>query len=458
MKLWPKKKSSVARPGTAGKPRLGSRERRLLTETALIEEETLPMFVRPMLLITLATTLVFMVWAGTTRIKEVAVAPGEIIPLSKVKVVQHIDGGIVAEIHVDERMKVSEGQVLLELDGSQAIAELRQRESRKVALQLRAERLAAFAERRKPEWPVVDEVHKDLLADQMDVHRMQVAAMNSTLSVLGRQIEQRKNRIGQLEQSLVTAEKHQRLTEEMTGMREDLAAKRLVNRTILLETRRAHVTAAGEVDRIREDVARSRQELAETQSRQVDTLNQLQRDALNEMGAVRAEMAEVEESLQRLKTRVERLIVRAPHAGLIQDLKVQTVGQVVLPGAVLMQVVPDDATLEAEVRIGSRDAGHVRAGQDVNLRISSYEYTRYGYVPGILKRVSATSIVDPQTNNVYYRGWVTLTQSYAGTEPGRYLVQPGMSLEADIVTGEKSLLAYLFKPLADTLARSFRER
>ena len=436
---------------------LGRRQRRLLSETVLIEEELLPSFIRPMIAVILLTTIGFIAWAALTKIKEVAVAPGEVIPAAKVKVVQHLDGGIVSEILVEERMTVAAGAVLLRLDGTQALSDMRQMEARRASLLLRAERLAAFAEERLPDFSRVDG-YDDMVADQEDTLRTQQAARQSTLSILDQQLAQRVQRIAQQEKSLSSAEEHERLTGELVGMREDLATRRLVNRTILLETRRARVTAEGEVARLKDEIAVSRQELAETRNRRIDTVNQLRREASKEAGAVRAELAEVEESIQRLKAKVDRLDVRSPSAGLVQDLRAQTIGQVILPAALLMQIVPVSLQLEAEVRISPRDIGHVRVGQDVNLRVSSYDYTRFGHALGTLKRVSATSLTDPQSNQLYYRGWVTITRPYVGDVQGQHLLQPGMSLEADIRTGEKTLLAYIFKPVTDALSRSFHER
>lgn len=437
---------------------LGNRERRLLSETVQIEEELLPTFVRPMLGVVMMAILAFLLWAGLTHIREIALAPGEIIPVSKIKVVQHLDGGVVAEIPIEERMQVQEGQVLLRIDGTQALAELHQMEARRVALQLRAERLSAFAEGRKPNFAPLAGTFSDLQADQEQILQTHVAARNSTLSILDHQIDQRTRRLAQQERSLRAAQEQLQLTDELSHMREDLAARRLVNRTVLLETRRARVTAEGEVARLTEEINVNRQELAEVRSRRIDTFNQLGREALNEMGTVRAEMAEVDEAILRLQARVDRLVVRSPQRGLIQDLKVQTIGQVIQPGALLMQIVPDDAPLEAEIRIAPRDIGHVRVGHNVNLRVSSFEYTRFGYATGSLKRISASSVMDPQTNKPYYRAWVTLSNPYVGNRPGQYMLQPGMSLEADIMTGEKTLLTYLFKPIADALQRAFHER
>jgi membrane fusion protein, adhesin transport system len=120
---------------------LGSRERRLLSETIHIEEELVPAFVRPILFIVGAMVFAFLAWAAMTHMKEVARALGEVIPSGNVKVVQHLDGGVVAEIHVEERKLVEQGQVLLRIDGSQAIADLRQMEARQDSLRLRAVRI-----------------------------------------------------------------------------------------------------------------------------------------------------------------------------------------------------------------------------------------------------------------------------------------------------------------------------
>lgn len=459
MKLFGSKSANTSgAPARESGSQLGGRARRLLTETAQIEEELLPSFVRPMLLIILFAFVAFVVWAIITQLKEHAVAPGEIIPVSNLKVVQHFDGGIVAEILVEERALVREGQELLRLDGTQVQAELRQLEARQTALRLRAERLNAFADGRKPAFERLAESYLDLLADQQGIYDSQVATRDSTIAILNRQIAARSQRIEQLDKALAAADEHVRLTGELTSMREDLASRRLVSRTVLLETRRARVTAEGEVARLKEEIAVTKQELAEIVSRRADTLNQLQREARSEMGSVRAESAEVAEAIQRATAKADRLVLRAPHRGLIQDLKVKGVGQVIEAGAVLMQVVPDDKPLEAEIRIAPRDIGHVRVGQSVDMRMSSYEYTRFGYAKGVLRRTSASSITDPKTNEVYFRGWVTLDKPYIGDDPERNLLQPGMSLQADLMTGEKSMLSYLLRPFVDAFSRSFHER
>lgn len=455
MKIF-KKKSSKEASKENGRTALGSRERRLLAESAQIEEELVPAVVRPLLVLVGVLVLSSVVWAAMTDLTEVARAQGEIAPSGQVKVVQHLDGGMVSEIKVEDRVLVEQGQELLHINGSQTLADLRQMEVRLVSLRLRAERLEAFAEGRPPRLVTLAGTHSDLLSNQMEIYRTQTDARASALVVLDRQASQRALRIQQLEKSLAAAREHQVITGELSSMREGLASRRLVNRSVLLETRRAQVTADGEAARLAEEIGVVEQELAEIRSRRADSINQMRRDALNEMGGVRAEIAEVEEMVQRLRDKAERLVVRAPARGYVHDLKVQTVGQVVQPGALLMQIVPVEAPLEAVIHISSKDIGYVKEGQPVNMRVSTYDYTSYGFARGTLRRVSATNIVGDD-GKPYFRGWVALTNPYVGDNPGN-LLQAGMGVEAEIMTGHRTLLAYLLKPLEDINSRSFGER
>jgi HlyD family type I secretion membrane fusion protein len=130
---------------------------------------------------------------------------------------------------------------------------------------------------------------------------------------------------------------------------------------------------------------------------------------------------------------------------------------VLLPGATLMQIVPDNIQFEATIKISPRDIAYIKIGQPVELRVTSYDFSRYGFSRGKLKRISASSL-QGEGGETYYRGWVELEQPYVGNTPGRYPLQPGMSVEAAIVTGQKSLLSYLTKPITSALSSSFRER
>jgi adhesin transport system membrane fusion protein len=437
--------------------RLGGRKHRLLSESSNIEDELLPNSVRMALWITAAIVILFVIWAHYTNLTEVARAPGEIAPSGHIKVVQHISGGVVAAILVEEKALVEKDQVLVRLDGSQAIIDLNQMDERFATLKLRHERLSALANERAPDFASVGAGSQHGRLDQERIYEAQVSSRTSALSIVEHQIEQRKQRISQLKNSLEVSREQMTLSAELEKMREDLAARHLINRTLMLETKRANIAAIGEVQRLTLDIQVAMQELAEAKSRAQDIRNQSHRDASGELAVVQAEMAEVDVAIQGLRNKVERLEVRSPVRGYVQDKKVDTVGQVLLPGATLMQIVPDAIQLEATIKISPRDIAYVKVGQRVEVRVTSYDFSRYGFSRGILKRISASSL-QGEGGETFYRAWVELEHPYVGTVPGRYPLQAGMSVEAAIVTGQKSLLSYLTKPITSAFASSFQER
>ena len=435
----------------------GSRQRRLLSETIQVEDELIPSYARPVLYLVVFMVVGFFAWASITQLTEVTLAPGEIVPSGQIKVVQHLSGGTISEVLIEERMLVKKGDILIKLDDARALSDLRQIEGRLASLKLRAERQESFIMGREPDFSDYDETYPAMVAVQKQQLNNQVRVRESTLDVLNRQIQQRVSRLEQLNKSLESAEKHRELTEQMLSMRQDMAKKRLVTRITLLETERAAVTARGEEDRILKEINLIKQELAESRSRFYESQNQILQEPLDQLAQLEAQIAETDEELSKVKSRLNELWVRAPASGLVFSLSVNNQGQVIQPGSVLMQIVPDDVELQAEVRISPDDIGYLHLGQKVNLKVSSYDFARYGYAKGELSRVSAFSTLD-ETEQPYFKGWVTLDRNYLGSEENRFPLMPGMVVSADILTGEKTLLAYLADPITKGLSNSFNER
>ncbi|WP_086481496.1 HlyD family type I secretion periplasmic adaptor subunit [Oceanospirillum sanctuarii] len=436
---------------------LGSRQRRLLSETIQVEDELIPTYAKPVLYLVIVMMFSFVVWAAVTQLAEVTSAPGEVIPSGQIKVVQHLSGGTVSEVMVEERMAVKEGDILIKLDDSRTLSDLRQIEGRLASLRLRAERQEAFVMGREPDFSSFEGRYPSMVMVQRQQLQNQISVRESTLDVLRQQTRQRESRLDQLEKSLDSAQQHRQLTEEMLEMRQGMAKKRLITRITLLETERAAVSARGEEERIIKEMNLIRQELAEAKSRYYETQNQILQDPLDQIDQLKAQIAETEEELSKVKSRLEELWVRAPASGLVFNLEVNNTGQVIQPGSVLMQIVPDHVQLQAEVRISPDDIGYVHPGQEVNLKVSSYDFSRFGYATGKLERVSAFSALD-ELNQPYFKGWVLLDKNYLGNDQGRFPLMPGMVVSAEILTGEKTLLAYLADPITKGLSSSFDER
>lgn len=436
----------------------GNRRKRLLSEAIQLDEEVVPTFVRPALIVLTVLVVAFIGWSAAVDINEVAIAQGEVVPSSSIQVVEHLEGGVVGEILVSEGDMVEPQQTVARIKGGGVAAEVNQMKARLTALRLRAERLSAFVDKREPDFEAVGADYPELIADQWRILQDQIESRRTGRAVIQSQLEQRRQELAQLREALRTARQQVVLTTELLDMRQKMVDRKLIAKTVFLETKRAKLTADGEVARLVDEIKVFQSSMRETEERLADFDANLREQATAEIGEVSAEIAEVRNAIVRIQDRQERLDVVSPVRGLVQGIEVKTVGQVIEPGGLLMRIVPVDEDLRAEVRIATKDIGHVAEGQDVTVKVSSYEYTRFGAVPGSLSKIAATSTLDEQTNEAYFKGWVSLDQPYVGNEPGRYRVVPGMSVQADIQTGEKTLLDYLLKPLTDALNRAFRER
>lgn len=435
----------------------GSRHRRLLSESIQLQDEVTPRFVKPTLLAIATLVAVFVGWSYLVDIKEVAHAPGEVIPSGSVKIVEAVEGGSVVGIHVEGGQLVKKGQKLVTFDETQALSDLKQMEARYASLRLRAARLSAFVDGRTPDFSEFAAAQPNLVADQQQIFKNQQDAKRTSAAVIESQIEQRRREITQLRDALSVARDQQRLTGQMVEMRQKMVDRKLIPRMEFLETKRAKVSADGEVGRLLEQIQVNQQTLNESERRLEDLDAQLKRQNLGELGTVTAEIAEIENAIASLRDRVSQLDLRAPADGLVQDMKVVNEGQVIEPGGLIMNLVPIDQQLISEVKITSRDIGHVKVGQEVLVKVSSYDYGRFGGISGKLDSVSPTSFVE-EGKDPYFKGKVTLDRSFVGDEARQFYVRPGMGVQAEIITGEKTLLAYLLKPISDAIDRAFSER
>lgn len=435
------------------------RFRRHLAHAVVFEEGGVNPLARASVLTTILTVLALIGWSAVTPVKEVAATSGQVVPSSQIRPIQHLEGGIVADVLVREGQMVEKGEVLLRLDPAQAMAELDQIKVREAGLELRAERLRAFAEGRGPDFSHSTGGSSDAaqISDQNTIFRAQEASRTSGVAVLDNQIAQRRSEISQYEGQYAALGHQLDLVGREVGIREDLLAKGLNSQVSYLTVKREFERLKGERGRLGDQLRTSREALAEALSRVQDQRSKLAQDALTEMGVANAELAQLRETRGKLEDRVQRLALVAPVRGIVQELTVSSPGVVIPQGGLVTKIVPVDDTLMVENQIQPRDVGHVRPGQPVRVKVSSYDFARFGAVDGVLTQISPSTFLD-EDKLPYYKGVVTLAKSYVGDDPERNRILPGMTVQADVVTGEKTILQYLLKPIQLAAAQSFRER
>jgi HlyD family secretion protein/adhesin transport system membrane fusion protein len=426
---------------------------RFLSQAIALEEGRPPR--GAMLTILVGVTLfgMVMLWSSMTQVEKVAMATGQVVPVSMVQSIQHLEGGIVREIRASEGRLVERGEVILRLDPTGMQAELDQLRARESGLALQVERLRAFAERR----PAQLSGSQQLVMDQEAVLQTQVRARETQREVLERQVATRRAELATLQAQHAALVRQSEIIGETLEMRLKLLKAGLVSRLLYLETERESARLRGEVAQAVTNMRRAEEAIAEAQARLVETEARLASDSLAEMGRLSAELAQVREGIARAVDRVTRLEIRSPVRGVVKDLRFRTIGGVVPPGAQVTEVVPIDDGLIAEVKISPRDIGHVRVGQDVTAKVSTYDFSRYGVVAGTLSGISASTFQEGD-GQVFYRGFVTFEKPGVGDVPERNPLLPGMVLQADIRLGSRSVLEYLLTPIYASLAGAFHER
>lgn len=436
--------------------RISSRQLRHLAQAAVLEETGTKPLVRAGIAVLCLATIAFAGWAAVTKVDELATAEGQVLPIGDIKTVQHLEGGVVSKILVAEGDTVKAGQALVELDAASPLSDLDQTRARAKALELKAERLRAFAEERAPNFAEA-EGFDSLVAENASILRAQEQARESAKNVLGAQLAQKKSDAAAMQAQADSLDRQIANLSEIVSRREDLAKEGLVGRISLLDNKRELERVKGEREKAQSQAQSARQAAKEVEDRKIDQMAAMRKQAMDELGTTIAELAQVKESLGRVDDRVGRLAVSAPVAGRVQALSAKNPGAVIQPGGVVCQIVPVSTVMKVEARVLPRDVGHLKAGQSVRVKVTTYDFARYGAMPGHLESLSASSFLD-EKQQPYFKAVIALERDWVGAEDENLRVGPGMTVQADVVTGSKTVAEYLLKPIHTQIKRAFHER
>lgn len=384
---------------------LGSRNDNYIAKAILLEEAAPPVYWQTTVKLIAYSIGAFLLWALFANLDVVATAPGQVMPIQSVKIIQHVDGGRIAEINVADGQEVKEGQVLMRLNDTEASAEYLTLTAKYWSLYTRVERLRALLGDRKADFSAVPEQYKQLVAEQeftLKTSKDQVNQLESEIKILG----------------------------EVSSIRGDLAKEKLATRVQALDAQRNLSQAQAELLRYR-------------------------KASMDDLNTTTGELSQVEEQMTKLKDRLQRVDVVSPVDGVVQDLKFRTLGGVIPPGATLMNVVPIDGKMHAEVRVQPTDIGFVKKGEEARLKLGTYDFMRYGTITGKVVMVSSFSSLD-EKSNPYFKVVVSIPQNFVGDK--EKTIEPGMTVQADIITDRQSVLKYLFRPIYVAFSQGMRER
>ena len=415
-------------------------------------------FTHLLLVIVIVFFVIFFTWASWAELEEVTRGDGKVIPSSQVQVVQNLEGGIVATIAVREGEIVDPGEVLLRIENVRAASDLRENRERHLAL------LGALARLRAEVDGAAISIPPEVLADAGDVAANERAlydarqeALHSELEILRDQAEQREQELAELHNRLGQLVRSHALAGEELTITEPLAAKRIVSRIDLLRLQRQVNDLSGELETTRLMIPRIETALREARRRIEERFLNFRAEAQRELNAVQAEATALAAVITAAADQVQRTDVRSPVRGTIKRLLITTVGGVVQPGEDLVEIVPLEDTLLVEAKVRPADIAFLRPGQPAVVKVTAYDFSIYGGLDGVVEDISADTIADEQGES-FYRIRVR-THDNALEKAGEPLpIIPGMTTQVDILTGEKTVLDYLLKPILKAKERALRER
>ena len=415
-------------------------------------------------IITIAlVVLSLIVWASYTRVDETTATFGEIMPTTKVSIAQHLEGGIIGKVFVEEGQTVKKGEPLIELDATTSMAELQQMQARKIALLLDANRLQNFINDQTPiakaanhsqhkntaKYSNIIQQQTDLLDAQKNLYSAKKSVLHDQLTQSKTQIDALKKQFDFLKTKLSLLEK-ERMIDSALVKNDDRSAKEYLHILGKINQTQADINhVKSEHKKAKHSYYEKRHQLAQLDKEMKET-------AYQQLVNTNAKLLEVNSLIDKLTDKVKRTQIYAPIAGVVNGLNV-SMGNVIPSGSTLLEIVPQQAPLVVQTHIDPKDIGYMHVGDDVKVKVLTYDFARYGTIHGKLTQISANTFTDDHQQK-FYRGTIKLDKQFVGHNPDSHHLLLGMSVEADVVTGDKTLLQYLLKPIHLAVNHAFNER
>ena len=423
---------------------------------ALVEDA--PRVVRLTIWTLIGFTLFLGLWAHFAEIDEVTRGEGKAIPSSKLQKISNLEGGIISELFVHEGQVVEPGDPLLRLDPTRFQSNVGETDADRVAMALRVERLSAEVDGRelaipdslRQKAPGQAESEEALFRSRQQQLRDEVAGLEQQL--VQKQQEQREfvSKQGQYRNSL-------ELLRQEIAISEPLVAEGAISKVEVLRLKRSEVEVRGQLEATNLAIPRAESAIKEVEQKVAETRSRFRSEALTQLNEARTDLNKAEATGKALEDRVNRTLVTSPVRGIVKQLLVNTIGGVIQPGSDLVEIVPLDDTLLVEARIRPQDIAFLHPGQKAMVKFTAYDYTIYGGLQADLEQIGADTITD-EDGNSFYLIKLRTRKSHLGSDEKPLLIIPGMVASVDIMTGKKSILSYLLKPIIRARAEALRER
>ncbi|AUF95495.1 MULTISPECIES: HlyD family type I secretion periplasmic adaptor subunit [Pseudomonas] len=405
-----------------------------------------------------ALLLVALAWASLAVLDEVTVGEGKAIPSGKVQVVQNLEGGIVTEIFVREGQMVAKGATLLRLDDTRFLSNKGESEVDRYALTAQVERLSAEAEGRP--FTVPDEIRSkapQVAEDELALYQSRQRRLTSEKQTLNEQLRQKTQELAEFRSKVDQYRSALGLLQQELNMSSPLVGTGAISPVEILRLKQRTVEARGQLNATSLAIPRADAAVAEIKSKIQEADATFRSEAAKELNDKRTDLSKISATSIAIDDRVKRTTVVSPVRGIIKQLKVNTIGGVVQPGSDLVEIVPIEDNLLIEAKVRPQDVAFLHPGQTAMVKFSAYDYTIYGGLKAKLELIGADTVTDDK-GNAFYLIQVRTDKNHLGGDNKPLLIIPGMVATVDIITGQKSVLDYLLKPVLKARTEAMRER
>lgn len=401
--------------------------------------------------------LLLILWASFAQVEEVTRGDGKVIPSRQLQVVQSLDGGVVSEILVQEGQVVEAGQLLLKIDETRATSGVRESAATGFALRARQARLRALADGTPFQPPSVragNDEEKRIVEGERVLYETRVSELRTMLAINEQQLQQRQQELSEMRARKSSAERQLDLGQQELARTRPLLATGAVSEVDILRLERDVSRFRGEAEQSVAQIARVQASIGEAQRKTQETELTFRNESRKELAEVMGKLNALNEGAVALADKVDKAQVKSPVRGRVQRLLANTVGGVVQPGKDIVEIVPLDDNLVLEAKVQPKDIAFIHPGQDAMVKFTAYDFAIYGGLTAKVENISPDTVVD-ERGNAFYLVRVRTTQPNFND---RMPIIPGMTAEVDVLTGKKTVMAYLLKPVLKAKAYALRER
>ena len=400
-----------------------------------------------------AAFALFLLWASLAQVDEVTAGEGKVIPSSKLQVITAADPATVSELLVRSGQRVHKGQLLVRLDSPENESQLGQLQAETESLQARAVRLS-----REGGIAPGSACEGSDCAGQEALRAARESALSSKVAAAQATADQARRDAGEAAATINSLQGTLALAQRQVQMMAPLAAKNIVPETDLIEKQREVVDIQGRIAAAREQQGKAMAAVREAQAQASQATYEFKQQALDERSQVKAKIAVNEQSLLGAEGKASRTEIHSPVDGVVNDVQVTTIGSYVQPGQKIMEVVPLGDKLLVETRVKPGDIAFIKVGDRALVKVTAYDFSIYGGLEGRVVQVSADSIYDDKERQAYFTVVVETNKSYLMSLGHPLPITPGMMTNTQIITGRKSVLTYLLKPVLKANSEALRER